>query len=357
MADEGLTVMERALRIREERFGAESAEVAEALLAMAGLLRMNEGVQESLPLAERALALRRSLLPSDDPRLAEALWAVGHALVDEERPDSALVLLRDALEIRMGAPEEVDPLVQTQLTMAYALRRAGRLDEAEAIYEEAIPRYRALPDARPVEVATYLNNLAYLRRLRNDFPGAEELYQEGLGLLTDRIGAGHPRSLTFAANLASVLYEQGRTEETLEVLKARVAAAEGQWPDGHWRVTAAKGTVADFLLKEGHWMEAAPLHRAVAEDYQERFGPLHDWTSFAYARIAVIRLLEGDTMPGKTFLNRLHGYMEEQKAANGGRFSAGHYNLMQSFVFLLEDTGPADELERFSALLKEGSRR
>lgn len=354
LADEGLTVMERALAIREERFGEGSEEVAEALLAMSYLLRSNQRYRESVPPAERALAIRRSLHSPDDPRLAEALTAVGQALVDEERPDSALVLLREALEIRMRTPGEADGLVTTQLAMAYALRRAGRLDKAEAIYDDAIPRYRALPDARPVVVATYLNNLGYLRRRRGDFAGAEELYREALELFQDQVGAGHPRSMIFAANLASALYEQGRTEETLEVLRARAAAAEGQWPDGHWRITSARKSVADFLLKEGRRAEAEPLHRAVAEDYAERFGPLHDETSFAYARIAVIRLLEGDTIPGRTFLDRLHGYMEEQNVTNGGRFSADHRNLMEQFVMLLEDTGPPEELERFSALLEGG---
>lgn len=352
LADEGLRVMERALAIREERFGEESEEVAAALVAMGGVLRENQRDRESLPLAERALAIRRSLHSPDDPRLAEALTAVGQGLVNEDRPDPALVLLREALEIRMQTPADAKALVGTQLAMAYALRRAGRLDEAEAIYEEAIPRYRALPDAEPVEVATHLNNLGYLRRRRGDFTGAEELYRQALETVTEQIGAGHPRSLTFAANLASALYEQGRNEETLEVLRARAAAAEGQWPEGHWRVVSAKKAVGDLLLKEGRIEEAAPLHRAVAEDYAERFGPLHDETSFAYARLAVIRFLEGDTIPGRTFLNRLHDYMEEQKAASGGRFSADHFNLMENFVLLLEDTGPADELERFSTLLR-----
>lgn len=353
LADEGLPVMERALAIREERFGEGSEEVAEALIEMAGVLRRNERSHESLSLSERALAIRRALHPRDDPRLADALTAVGQALVDDERPDSALVLLRQALEIRRRAPADGDALVHSQLALAYGLRRAGRLDEAEALYEDVIPRYRALPESQPVEVATYLNNLAYLRRVRGDFAGAEELYREALGLLTTRIGAGHPRSLTVWANLASALYEQGLAEETAEVLQARAAAAEGQWPDGHWRVTSAKRSVADFLLKEGRWREAEPLHRAVAEDYEERFGPLHDYTSFAYARIAVIRLLEGDTVPGRRFLDRLHGYVEEQRAAGGGRLSVSQRDLTEQFVSLLEDTGPVDELERFSALLQE----
>ena len=203
--------------------------------------------------------------------------------------------------------------------MAYALRRAGRLDEAEVIYEEAIPAYRTLPDARPVDVAAYLNNLGYLRRVRGDFAGAEELYREAFEIVADQLGAGHPRSLTLAANLASALHEQGRTEETLEVLRARAEAAAGHLPEGHWQIPAAKKSMADLLLKEGRLSEAEPVYRAVAEDYAERFGPLHDQTSFAYGRIVVIRLLEGDTIPGKRLLNRLHGYMREQKVVGGGR--------------------------------------
>ena len=45
--------------------------------------------------------------------------------------------------------------------------------------------------------------------------------------------------LNAAANLASVLMEQGRIEATQEVLEARLTAAEAQWPQGHWRVAPA----------------------------------------------------------------------------------------------------------------------
>ena len=110
--------------------------------------------------------------------------------------------------------------------------------------------------------------------------------------------------------------------------------------------------MADLLLRAGRIEEAEPLHRSVAEDYAQRLGPQHDLTSFAYARVAVIRILEGDAMAGTTFLDRLHGYMEEQKVNGGGRFSADHHDLLEQFTLLLEDTGPPDELDRFSALLE-----
>jgi hypothetical protein len=113
--------------------------------------------------------------------------------------------------------------------------------------------------------------------------------------------------------------------------------------------------VADFLLRTGKLDEAEPLHRAVAEDYSAQLGPQDNHTSFAYARIAVIRLLQGDTVPGKTFLNRLHAWMTEQRDAAGGRLSAADYNLVDQFVILLQDTGPPEEMERFSALLEAPS--
>jgi len=355
LVDDGLPLMGRALDIRKHIFGEQSEEVAEALLEMAALLRGSQRPGEGLQYAEEALSLRRELHPPGDVRLADALTATGWALVGHDRPDSALVFFQDALRIRQQHPEDILNLETTRLALAFGLRNAGRLDEAEQIYEEAIPRFRDLPEAQPVEVATYLNNLGYLRRRRGDFAGAEELYREALAILNEQYGPGHPRSLNTSGNLAAALMEQGRTAETGEVLEARVAAAEAQWPEGHWLVTAARRAVADFLLRTGRLAEAEPLQRAVAEDLAARFGPQHNQTSFAYARIAVIRLLEGDTVPGKTFLNRLHSWMAEQRDAAGGRLLPQDYNLVDQFVILLEDTGPPEELERFSALLQDTS--
>ena len=83
-------------------------------------------------------------------------------------------------------------------------------------------------------------------------------------------------------------------------------------------------------------------HRATY--YEKEFGPQHDWTSFAYARIAVVRLLRGDTARGRVFLDRLHGYLGTRT------LNPGIDNLLGQFVSLLADTGPPEEYERFRAL-------
>ena len=90
--------------------------------------------------------------------------------------------------------------------------------------------------------------------------------------------------------------------------------------------------------------EAIPFLEDRATYYEREFGPSHDWTSFAYARIAVVRLLRGDTARGRAFLDRLHDYL----AAQG--LNPGVDNLLVQFVGLLADTGPAGEYERFRAL-------
>lgn len=224
------------------------------------------------------------------------------------------------LSSSLCAPEEFrrssrDRSARTVALLALApIRRAqGRLDDAETLYEQGITRYRTLPSPDMGTLGAHLNNLAYLHRVRGDFEGAEPLYREGLSISSDVYGAGHPNALMISANLASALHLAGRFDEAAEVLGGRIAA----------------------------------------EGYSAELGPLHDWTSFSYARLAVLDLLTGDGVAGRAFLDRLHAWVETKKGEAGGVLGPDLRDRVEVLLYVLEDVGPETERQRFEALLSD----
>ncbi len=340
--EEAVGLIDQAVALRAEALGPTSPEVAEALVRLGETLRSGR----EFPAAEEAYTDAIALLDGLDghePMLASALTGLSSSLVNLRQPDTAEVLLRRALALRTepGSRETISELLQ----LAVLLRNQGKLEEAEAMYVEGIPAYRLLPDREDGQLAIHLNNLGYLRRVQGDWEAAQESYSEALRLMTSTFGRGHPNALLVASNLAGALDQAGQQQEALEVLKASLAAAMEQWPEGHWRVAARRESVGDALLRLGRRAEALPFLADAGAYYELELGTDHDWTSFAFARIAVMRLLEGDVDGrGRAFLDRLHTELA------GRELNPTDLGKLESFLFVLRTTGPQPEYDRFRSL-------
>jgi tetratricopeptide (TPR) repeat protein len=85
----------------------------------------------------------------------------------------------------------------------------GRYPEAEPLYLEALDlRKRLLGDNHP-DVATSLNNLAYLYKSQGRYTEAEPLYSKALQICEQSLGIAHPTTMTVRGNYAICLRRGG----------------------------------------------------------------------------------------------------------------------------------------------------
>jgi serine/threonine-protein kinase len=353
LLDEGVGLLERSVALRRDVFGECSGELAEALLALGGVHRNNRDFSYALIPLREALDIRRAAPEDDEVELAAALEALGMAFRDTQQPDSAEILLREALEIRTRYPHMEAEYAGTTLILAYVLRGLGKLDEAAALYEMGIPGYRSLPDRNDVDLAVHINNLAYLRRVAEEYEEAEKLYRESYDLVSPIYGRGHPTTLLVSSNLAGVLFLQGKTDESLAIFRQRTEDADAQWPEGHWRVGQTYLVFGDAQLRSGFVREAESAVTEAADQFERALGPQHNWTTFAWARIAAIRLITGAEEEGQAFLDRMHAWVAKEREDGGGTLSGDTRGLMEPFLRLLDDVGLDEEHRRFGALLEE----
>ena len=204
------------------------------------------------------------------------------------------MLLQRALRISRIADDSTS-LEQIRLTLNLAplLRAADRLDEAEALYREGIPRLRDNPDQPPLGLSPHLNNLGYLLRVRGDYAGADSLYREAFVISSEWYGRNHPTTIMLADNLAGVLTLDSRHDESIEILQTNLDATREQFGDPHWRVGAAFSTLGFAHLQAGEFERGGPpLEEAVAV-FEETLGAGHGWTVFARAHWAAQRVSAG----------------------------------------------------------------
>ncbi|MEZ4417253.1 MAG: protein kinase [Gemmatimonadota bacterium] len=349
LLDESVVLDQQAVETAQRAFGVGSTEEAEARLQLARAHVANRFWTAAREEAEQALEIH--LAGGGPVGIASTLRVLGDAEKALGNADSAASLIERGLGLyRSEGLSEGLPYVQSLLALAPIRRAQGRLEDAERLYEEGIPRYQALV-GRDTELALHLNNLAFLKRTRNDYRGAAELYREALAAYADVHGRGHPSSLTLAANLAGALHLAGDVDGAFTVLEESVRASEAQWPEGHWRVGSAYAGLGRLLLRVGHLDDAeAPLRRAVVI-FRDLLGSQHDWTTSTEAALAAKHIVSGQADIGRPYLDRYMAYVERQWAEADSTLSPDFVNLVEPLVLVLSDLGLEEDASRLRALL------
>lgn len=277
LLDEGIEILTVALERAREAYDPEDEELDAAITALMGAFGESRMLDQALSLHEELLEIRRRRFGPNSAEFAATLAEASGRVRDVVGPDSAEVLLRQARAIPALDPETAAG-VRVSLNLAYVLRAQGKLEEAEALYREAIPLFEALSPNDP-DIPVYMNNLAFLLRERGANDEAADLYREALALHAEVHGRGHPVSLMLASNLSTAFFRGERVSEGEAVMQERVSAAREQWPEGHWRLATVLREQGMANVQYGDGLMAVAAFRESVEEFAASEGERHPWTA------------------------------------------------------------------------------
>ncbi len=106
---------------------------------------------------------------------------------------------------------------------AVSLYHQGKYAEAQAVAEEALRVAEATFGPEDPNVATSLNNLAFLYQGQGKYAEAEPLYKRSLAIMEKALGPEHPDVATSLENYAALLRKTDRATEA-EQMEARAKA-------------------------------------------------------------------------------------------------------------------------------------
>lgn len=345
------TVLRESLRLQRELYGDDDARLAGVLGSLGRHFLGSRDFVAADSFLNQQLRVRTAAGPMVDTALANMLGMLSSARRDMGDPDSAIALAARAESVLRSAGDTVGEYYTATLGhLAYVLRGAERLDSAEAVYREVVRRQEADTVRHPLSLALNHNNIGYLQRVREDYRGAEASYRRALEHAGQVLSDGHPTMLMYGNNLASVLEFQGRFDDVVDLAEQQIAAAEREWPEGHWRVGSAQSALGRFLLRQGRPGDAvAPLESAV-RSYVETLGEAHLWTAAAQANLGVALLLSSHRREGESRLRDAHAFLQN---ANGGADPNVRVQL-EALPPILEQAGESGWAARFLHLIPEG---
>jgi tetratricopeptide (TPR) repeat protein len=105
----------------------------------------------------------------------------------------------------------------------------GKLVEAENYCKQLIRIHEDSKDVNPLDIASYLNNLALIKHLGKKFEEAEKYYKRALKTKETMLGSNNQLVLRLRSNYADMLRQWGRKEEAQSVSNSTRVVTVRDW--------------------------------------------------------------------------------------------------------------------------------
>jgi tetratricopeptide (TPR) repeat protein len=218
---EAKSVFERAVAIKENIFGIGNPKTAGSIGNLALVLRDLGEYDDAKIRFEQVLDIFESNCDPNDLNIAFTLNNLGLVLMDLNDPAAARRRFERALAIKKSHYKTADhaDVVDTEVSLAIALRNLGERHQAKQLLEHALRILEASYGPRHPLVADALTNLGSLRvelydlESANDLDRSKEMLERALKIDEDTYGPVHPKVAQDLDNLAAVSKRLGEVDE------------------------------------------------------------------------------------------------------------------------------------------------
>jgi CHAT domain-containing protein/Tfp pilus assembly protein PilF len=262
------SLLERAVRLKEETLGTSHPEVARSLNRLAKLLRETANQGQAREMHDRALAIQLATLGPTHPDLAAS-----HA------------------------------------GLAFALELEGRFREATAQHERALEVLRTSLRPDHPRVAAAMVRLADDRQAWGDFEDARVLLERALEVQQGALGPDHPTLGDTYRKLGDGLMLVARYAEARAHYERALTVAEAAYGSGHRQVALAINNLALHYKNIADYDEAIPRLQQAAEIWGKLGDPLE---GAALYNLGNVYLQKGDHGSARSFYQRALALFEER---------------------------------------------
>ncbi len=258
--DEAESMFRDALAIMRDVLPPEHPELATTIGNFGTLLHRNHRFDEAGPMFEEALALREKVYPPEHPAVLTSRNQLAVLRLDRGDPvgaESDLRKVLDARQRRLGTHEDT---AGSLMTLATALSRQDRQEEAIALFEQAIVMFgKVLPADHPTQARPRLGlGIALIKSRRaND---AQEPVRQAVGINHAAFGPDHPMTFHSEYWLAQSLALGGDPAAAIELLRPVQQRVSASHP-GEPTERRIRALLADLLEQSGDKTGAAALRK------------------------------------------------------------------------------------------------
>jgi tetratricopeptide (TPR) repeat protein len=225
------------------------------------------------------------------------------------------------------------PDVATSLNnLAYLYEAQGRFSEAEALYERALELNQRLLDEEHSSVVSSLNNLAHLYEAQGRCSEAEPLYLKALALNKKLLGEEHPSVAASLNYLAHLFNSQGRYGEAEPLYLQSLELNQRQLGADHPLVASSLSNLASLYASQGRYSESEPLYMQALAIRQQQLGADHPDVASSLNNIAFLYASQGRYAEAEPLYMRSLAIKEMQLGADHPDVATSLSNLASLYA-------------------------
>ncbi len=339
---EASPLLERALAIRWELYGAEDLEVARSLQELAGLRSLERNLTAADTLYRRALDIRRARHGRLHPEVASSLAGLAEIRMFQDRYQEADSLYAEALAIleELGHADDM-AVAEIYDGRAEVMQDMGQWEEGAALFERSLAIVRENTDEyspiRAIALNNYANALTDLQRLEE----AVGLFEEALAIERRIREPEHPFLLAVEANLGRAYHQMGRAQEAEPILREVYETERRVLGPDNSSLAATAGVLGSVLMDLEDYEGAEELYSEALDIRRRTLGEEHSYVAISLNELAGAYHAQGE-------YGRAEPLYREGLALRLRTLPAGHFYISFSLVglgTLLLDTGRPEEAE------------
>ena len=330
-AAEGEVPCERAQELDRFSFP-DAVNRAHVWLLTGQVERARRAYADSLLLTIHEVEFKEGVL-ADFDLFAQRGWARGviasvRASIERQWNSEAMIGRRERLTFAWKLNEQ-----------ANAALRAGDYGAARGYARQGLLIREAILGEDHPQVATSLNNLAFVNSELGSYAQALPLYERCIRIWEKALGPEHPTLASGLHNLAMLHRSLGQYSEAMPLVKRSLRIRERALGPCDPAVAGAMSTLAGLHGEMGALAEALVLHERSLRILEAAHGPIHEDVAVALNNLALLHLRLGSVETARSLMERSLRITEAAMGPNHPESGRSQYNL----AFLLWDQGAIDE--------------
>ena len=285
-------------------------------------------------LLDRAARRIQSDLNQQPEVHARLLEAIGRSFRRMGQPDKAIPYLQDSLTIQRSLSDINQSMMGSIVTeIAVALSDAGRLEESDRYFKEALTLLQRSQDQKSQAHARLLIELGKLEKMRGHLARALEYVNLALQMMREVKGARDPEVGEIFAEISNIKLLADDLAGAELAARSAVEIYRSQ-PLYHPDRVMADYCLADILFYRGRIAESALLFEQTLAAQRQIYGSTNSVVAVTESSLAQVRLAQNNTRDAEKLI--LRALASHRDSGSTAYQKIGYLQTMLATVYMRE---------------------